>query len=50
MLLLARCLDWLCLAFASGVQDEMRLNDLIVGHTPQSTAVHEATARSLPHR
>jgi hypothetical protein len=29
MLFLARCLDWLCRAFASGVQDELRLNQLI---------------------
>lgn len=29
MLLLARCLDWLCNAFASGAQDELRINQLI---------------------
>ncbi|SEJ99660.1 hypothetical protein SAMN05518849_12440 [Sphingobium sp. AP50] len=29
MLLLARCLDWICRAFASGAQDAMRLNQLI---------------------
>lgn len=29
MLLLARCLDWLCQLFASGAQDEVRLNALI---------------------
>ncbi len=29
MLLLARCLDWLCQLFASGAQDEVRLNQLI---------------------
>lgn len=29
MLFLARCLDWLCLAFLSGAADEMRLNQLI---------------------
>lgn len=29
MLFLARCLDWLCRAFASGAQDELRLNNLI---------------------
>lgn len=50
MLLLARCLDWLCLAFASGVQDEMRLNELILGAIQRSTAAHDATAQWLPHR
>ena len=29
MLFLARCLDWICNALASGVQDETRLNQLI---------------------
>jgi hypothetical protein len=29
MLLLARCLDWFCQLFASGAQDEVRLNELI---------------------
>mgnify|MGYP001593289273 CR=1 len=29
MLFLARCLDWICHAFASGAQDEVRLNQLI---------------------
>jgi hypothetical protein len=50
MLLLARCLDWLCLAFASGVQDETRLNQLIVGLTQRPAATHDATAQPMPHR
>lgn len=29
MLFLARCLDWICLAFMAGAQDEVRLNQLI---------------------
>ncbi|WP_304535909.1 hypothetical protein [Sphingobium cyanobacteriorum] len=35
MLFLARCLDWLCRAFASGAQDELRLNQLICPLTQQ---------------
>jgi hypothetical protein len=29
MLLLARCLDWLCAMLASGVENETRINTLI---------------------
>ncbi|WP_196221867.1 hypothetical protein [Sphingobium sp. CAP-1] len=29
MLFLARCLDWICQAFASGAQDDLRINQLI---------------------
>jgi hypothetical protein len=29
MLLLARCLDWICNAIASGAQNELRINALI---------------------
>ncbi|MFD1105013.1 hypothetical protein [Sphingobium olei] len=29
MLILARLLDWLCSAFASGAQDALRINQLI---------------------
>jgi hypothetical protein len=29
MLVLARCLDWICNAFASGAQHELRINELI---------------------
>lgn len=29
MLWLARCLDWICNAFAAGAQDSMRINQLI---------------------
>ena len=44
MLLLARCLDWLCAMLASGVQNETRLNSLIC---PLSRHDHQkaATAR-----
>ncbi|MBH1998485.1 MAG: hypothetical protein I8H96_05040 [Sphingomonadaceae bacterium] len=40
MLLLARCLDWICLAFMSGAQDEMRLNDLMLQCCARKAAQH----------
>ncbi|MDI1296294.1 MAG: hypothetical protein PSY12_10485 [bacterium] len=30
MLLLVRCLDWFCAAFAAAAQDEVRLNELML--------------------
>lgn len=47
MLFLARCLDWLCLAFASGAQDEMRLNDLMLQCCMKKSA-HHSTGEHPP--
>jgi hypothetical protein len=46
MRLLAQCLDWLCRAFASGAQDELRLNQLIC---PLATGRDPSDAASRHH-
>ncbi|WP_179044697.1 hypothetical protein [Sphingobium lactosutens] len=45
MLFLARFLDWICNAFASAVQDETRLNQLIC-----PLAARRADADGATHR
>lgn len=50
MVFLARCLDWLCLAYASGAQDEVRLNQLMLVTQRRSAAVDAASAKTTPRR
>lgn len=50
MVFLTRCLDWLCLAYASGAQDEVRLNQLMLVTTRRSDPVATAVAKAVPRR
>lgn len=50
MLFLARCLDWLCVAYASGAQDEVRLNQLMLVTRRAPPPVDAAGAKAAPHR
>ena len=50
MLFLARCLDWLCAAYASGAQDEVRLNQLTLVTRDRPVPIDAAGAKTAPPR
>jgi hypothetical protein len=48
MPLLARCLDWICHAFASGAQDELRINQLICPCSRRKAARQDHASQVRP--